>query len=64
MSLAQFWFAFFNGFSGQKYYTEGGIQLFNVVFTSIPILILGAYDMDLSYSVRFIRIVIKTNINA
>jgi len=49
MSLAQFWFAFFNGFSGQKYYTEGGIQMFNVMFTSIPILLLGAYDIDLLF---------------
>lgn len=53
MSLCQFWFAFFNGFSGQKYYTEAGIQLFNVMFTSIPILLLGAYDMDVSYAVRY-----------
>ena len=50
MSFCQFWFAFFNGFSGQKYYTEGGIQLFNVVFTSIPILVLGVIDRDLSYT--------------
>ena len=50
MSLCQFWFAFFNGFSGQKYYTEGGIQMFNVMFTSLPILLLGAYDFDISYS--------------
>ncbi len=49
MSICQFWFTFYNGFSGQKYYTEGGIQLFNVVFTSIPILILGAFDADISY---------------
>ena len=49
MSLCQFCFAFLNGFSGQKYYTEGGIQLFNVVFTSVPILILGASDVDLNY---------------
>ena len=50
MSFCQFWFAFFNGFSGQKYYTEGGIQLFNTVFTSIPILVLGVIDRDLSYN--------------
>jgi len=50
MSLAQFWFSFFTGFSGQKYYTEGGIQLFNVVFTAVPVLLLGIYDIDLSYA--------------
>ena len=50
MSFCQFWFAFINGFSGQKYYTEGGIQLFNTVFTSIPILVLGVLDRDLAYN--------------
>jgi magnesium-transporting ATPase (P-type) len=51
MSIAQFWYAFFNGFSGQKYYTEGGIQLFNLLFTNIPILLLSIYDTDINYSV-------------
>jgi magnesium-transporting ATPase (P-type) len=46
MSIAQFWFACVNGFSGQKMYNEGGIQLFNLVFTSVPILLLGIYDQD------------------
>lgn len=50
MSVAQFWFSFFTGFSGQKYYSEGGIQLFNVMFTALPILLLGIYDMDISYN--------------
>ena len=46
MSIAQFWFAWLNGFSGQKIYTEAGIQLYNLMFTSIPILLHGIYDMD------------------
>jgi phospholipid-transporting ATPase len=48
MSIAQFWFNFTCAFSGQKYYTEGAIQLFNLAYTSIPILITGVYDMDIS----------------
>jgi magnesium-transporting ATPase (P-type) len=51
MSIAQFWYAFFNGFSGQKYYTEGGIQMFNLLFTNFPILLLSIYDTDINYSV-------------
>lgn len=47
MSMAQWWFNFFCGFSGQKYYTEGGIQMFNLLFTSVPILLYAVYDMDL-----------------
>ena len=49
MSLCQFVFAFYNGLSGQKYYNEVGIQFFNVFFTSIPILLLGLFDADLSF---------------
>lgn len=48
MSIAQFWFNFTCAFSGQKYYTEGAIQLYNLAYTSIPILITGIYDMDVS----------------
>lgn len=37
-----------NGFSGQKFYTEGGIQLYNIVFTLGPILFLGCFDQDVT----------------
>ena len=49
MSECQFVFAFYNGVSGQKYFNEACIQLFNVVFTFFPILLLGAIDNDLSF---------------
>ena len=45
MSMAQFWFNFNNAWSGQKYYTEGAIQLFNLVYTSVPILLLGLSEL-------------------
>lgn len=45
MSTAQFWFNFNCGFSGQKYYTEGSIQLFNLFYSSAPILMYAVYDM-------------------
>lgn len=48
MSAAMFWFTFVNAFSSQKYFTEGAIQFFNLFYTSIPILLYGAYDMDVS----------------
>lgn len=47
MSMAQFFFNFSSGFSGQKYYTEGAIQLFNAMFTMVPILLYGIYDRDI-----------------
>ena len=48
MSLSMFWFNFNCGFSGQKYFTEGAIQMFNLIFTSLPILTFGAADRDIS----------------
>jgi len=45
-SIAMFWFNTKCGFSGQKIYAEGAIQMFNLLFTSIPILFYGVYDRD------------------
>ncbi len=49
-SVAQFAFAFVNAFSGQKYFTEGSIQLYNVLFTTLPLLLLGMWDTDVTYA--------------
>lgn len=35
-------------YSGQKMFTEGAIQFFNLFYTSLPIVILGVYDTDLA----------------
>lgn len=47
-SFCHFWYNFLCAFSGQKYFTEGGIQMFNVLFTSIPIMMYAIYDKDMS----------------
>ena len=47
MSIAQFWFNFSCAFSGQKYYTEGAIQMFNFLYTNFPLLLMGVYDTDI-----------------
>jgi phospholipid-translocating P-type ATPase (flippase) len=47
MSMGQYWFNCVNGFSGQKYYTEIGIQAFNTPLTFFPILMYAIYDMDI-----------------
>lgn len=46
MSMGMFWFNFNCGFSGQKYYTEGAIQLFNLAYTSLPIIAYAFLDED------------------
>lgn len=48
MSICMHWFGYYQGFSAQKIFPEAGIQLYNLIFTSIPILLLGIYDMDVS----------------
>ena len=48
MSMCNFWFAWLNGFSGQKMYTEVAVQFYNLAYTSIPILIVAIYDYDLA----------------
>lgn len=46
--LPQFWFGFFNIFSGVSIYEPFAYQLFNVVFTFLPIFIYGVFDKQFS----------------
>eukprot|EP00824_Muranothrix_gubernata_P008681 TRINITY_DN2115_c0_g1_i1.p1 TRINITY_DN2115_c0_g1~~TRINITY_DN2115_c0_g1_i1.p1 ORF type:complete len:1059 (-),score=246.27 TRINITY_DN2115_c0_g1_i1:588-3764(-) len=54
-TLTQFWFAFFSGFSGQRLYDDWYQSLFNVLWTSFPILVYGIFEQDLSpgFAMRF-----------
>ena len=49
-------FNFSTAFSGQKYFTEGAIQFFNLIFTSVPII--GITFNCHYYTVLFIIITI------
>ncbi|ORX91371.1 phospholipid-transporting ATPase [Basidiobolus meristosporus CBS 931.73] len=42
--MTQFWFAFFNGFSGQSAYESWTITLYNVLFTVMPPMVIGIFD--------------------
>lgn len=44
--LPQFWFGFFNYFSGQTLYDSFIYQLFNIFFTSFPIIIYAIVDQE------------------
>ncbi|KAF9994494.1 hypothetical protein BGZ79_000747 [Entomortierella chlamydospora] len=44
----QFWYAFYNGFSGQTVYESWTISLYNVVLTVLPPLMLGIFDQYVS----------------
>ncbi|EGC32029.1 hypothetical protein DICPUDRAFT_49817, partial [Dictyostelium purpureum] len=45
--LLQFWFSTSNLFSGTTYYDSLNTMLFNLVFTSLPIIVLGVFERDL-----------------
>jgi len=49
-SSCLFWYAFSNAFSGQKFFPEGGIQLYNILYTNLPALLLGIFDQDVKTS--------------
>ncbi|ESO89585.1 hypothetical protein LOTGIDRAFT_124920, partial [Lottia gigantea] len=54
-TLCHFWFAFFCGFSAQTLYDPYFISLYNVFYTSLPVLVLAMLDQDVNddYSVRY-----------
>lgn len=49
MTLPQFYFSFFCGFSGQTVFDDWYITLYNMVFTCFPLLIKAIFDQDLDY---------------
>ncbi|KAF1777489.1 P-type ATPase, N-terminal [Phytophthora cactorum] len=51
MVLAQYFYMFCTGSSGQKFYGELGFQLYNICYTSLPIIMLGVFDYDVPFEV-------------
>ncbi|RHY34309.1 hypothetical protein DYB32_001283, partial [Aphanomyces invadans] len=46
MNMTQYAFMAFSAFSGQKFFLEWGLQGFNLIFTALPIVLVGALDQD------------------
>ncbi|KAF9564813.1 calcium transporting ATPase [Agrocybe pediades] len=46
--MTQFWYSFFNNFSGQIAYESWTLTLYNVVFTVLPPLVIGIFDQFVS----------------
>ncbi|RHY97672.1 hypothetical protein DYB35_006256 [Aphanomyces astaci] len=46
LTAAQYTYTWMSGFSGQKFFLESIVQLYNVLFTSYPILCLAILDQD------------------
>ncbi|XP_043834358.1 phospholipid-transporting ATPase IC isoform X2 [Dromiciops gliroides] len=54
-TLVHFWYSFFNGYSAQTVYEDWFITLYNVLYSSLPVLLVGLLDQDVSdkLSLRF-----------
>ncbi|XP_013910354.1 PREDICTED: phospholipid-transporting ATPase IC [Thamnophis sirtalis] len=59
-TLVHFWYSFFNGYSAQTAYEDWFITLYNVLYSSLPVLLVGLLDQDVSdkLSIRFPRLYI------
>ncbi|KAJ8773740.1 hypothetical protein K2173_006390 [Erythroxylum novogranatense] len=49
-TLTQFWFTFHTGFSGQRFYDDWFQSLYNVIFTALPVIMVGLFDKDVGAS--------------
>ncbi|XP_018604052.2 phospholipid-transporting ATPase IC isoform X2 [Scleropages formosus] len=54
-TLVHFWYSFFSGYSSQIAYEDWFITLYNVCYSSLPVLLVGLLDQDVSdsLSIRF-----------
>jgi magnesium-transporting ATPase (P-type) len=48
LQLCQFWYVFFNAFTGTSIYDSNMLLLFNIIFTSVPIIVYAIWDRDVS----------------
>jgi len=49
LTTAQYAFLFYNGFSGQTIYDDWYISLYNLAFTSLPLIVRALFDKDIYY---------------
>uniref|UniRef100_A0A4W4E4C8 Phospholipid-transporting ATPase n=1 Tax=Electrophorus electricus TaxID=8005 RepID=A0A4W4E4C8_ELEEL len=54
-TLVHFWYSFFSGYSAQIAYEDWFITLYNVLYSSLPVLLVGLLDQDVNdkLSLRF-----------
>jgi magnesium-transporting ATPase (P-type) len=45
-ALVQFWYALFCGFSGQRLFDDWAMTLYNLLFTSLPPLLIAMFEKD------------------
>ncbi|KAL6097333.1 atp8b1 [Pungitius sinensis] len=47
-TLVHFWYSFFNGYSAQVTYEDWFITLYNLAYSSLPVLLVGLLDQDVN----------------
>ncbi|KAM9323420.1 phospholipid-transporting ATPase IC isoform 2-T2 [Pholidichthys leucotaenia] len=47
-TLVHFWYSFFNGYSSQVAYEDWFITLYNLLYSSLPVLLVGLLDQDVN----------------
>lgn len=64
-TLCHFWFAFFCGFSAQTLFDPAFISVYNVFYTSLPVLALGILDQDVDdkNSIRYSKLYTPGHLN-
>jgi magnesium-transporting ATPase (P-type) len=48
-TIPQFYFAFYCGFSGQSFFDDTYISLYNIVFTAVPLVCRAILEQDVYY---------------
>eukprot|EP01018_Ginkgo_biloba_P031251 Gb_18236 [translate_table: standard] len=51
ITMTQFWFIFFSGYSAQNFYDDWYQSLYNIFFTALPVFAIGIFDQDVSAEV-------------
>lgn len=51
-TFPQFLLAFFCGYSGQSIYDDWFISFYNLIFTSVPLVVRAVLEQDINYIVR------------
>jgi magnesium-transporting ATPase (P-type) len=51
LATSAYWFGFFSGFAGQQFYNDPPLQLYNVVYTALPVMFVAIWDQVLSRDV-------------
>jgi len=47
LAITMYFFGFYSGFSGQQYFNDPPYQLYNVMFTALPVMVVAVWDQHL-----------------